>query len=61
MIRYWEQTNAWVSGKNPDEQGMPSTDLTDDQDVCSCIDCTKAALRALGTNYDEVRTILLTT
>lgn len=61
MIRYWEQANAWISGKNPDETGMPTTNLRGDEDVCSCEDCMTAALKALGTNYDEVRTILLTT
>lgn len=61
MIRYWEQANAWVSGKNPDEQGMPSTNLQGDEDVCTCGDCFDAALKGKGTNYDKVRIILLTT
>ena len=59
MIRYWEPSNSWVSGNNPDEQGMPSTDLSGDTEVCTCVDCFKAALQGLGTNYLAVKTIIM--
>jgi len=54
MISYWEPMNAWISGKNPDKQGMPSTNLTGDPDVCTCKDCVTALFNALGTNLKDL-------
>jgi hypothetical protein len=51
-IRY--EVDLWVSGKNRDDQGMPSTNLTDDYDLCWCKDCRFAWYSKTGKNFSEV-------
>lgn len=51
-IRY--EVDRWVSGKNRDDQGMPSANLTGDDDLCWCKDCRVAWYSKLGTNFAEV-------
>lgn len=55
MIRYHEPTNTWISGKNPDDQGMPTTNLTGDTHLCGCYDCSMAFGFIAVKNGDEVR------
>jgi len=54
MIRYSEMDNAWVSGENPDGQGMPTTNLAGDVEVCTCEECYQAYINGLGTNHDQI-------
>jgi hypothetical protein len=54
MIRYEPQYDAWFSGKNRDEQGMPSKNFTGDFEVCLCSDCVTALAQGLGTNLKDL-------
>ena len=54
MIRYDPDTNIWVSGKNPSEQGMPTADLTGDTEVCECNVCELARNLHFGTNFKDL-------
>jgi hypothetical protein len=54
MIHYYEPADSWVSGKNPDEQGMPTTNLTGDTEVCLCRDCATAASFGFGYNFQDL-------
>jgi hypothetical protein len=54
MIRYDPFFHAWLSGANPDDQGMPTTNLTGDTERCRCEVCESAFTQALGTNYNEL-------
>lgn len=51
-IRY--EVDRWVSGKNRDDQGMPSTNLAGDYDLCWCKDCRFSWYSQLGENFAEV-------
>jgi hypothetical protein len=54
VIRYDQRLNGWISGKNPDFQGMPTINLEGDTNVCSCKDCFEAIISGLGFNYGEM-------
>lgn len=54
MIRYYQPIDAWISGKNPDGQGMPSTNLSGDTEVCGCEDCFAAYVNGLGANHADI-------
>jgi hypothetical protein len=54
MVRYSETDKAWVSGVNPDETGMPTTNLVGDDKVCTCEVCFQAYIDGLGSNHDQV-------
>lgn len=54
MIRYEPLINAWVSGKNPDHHGSPTTNLTGDDKVCVCASCVSAYANGFGENHAEV-------
>jgi hypothetical protein len=54
MIRYDELRNAWISGQNPDDQGMPTTNLSGDTKVCVCGECVNAYVNGLGANHADV-------
>lgn len=54
MIRYCLISDSWISGVNPDENGMPTTNLSGDNQVCTCDICFDAYIEGLGENHDEV-------
>lgn len=54
MIRY--EFDRWISGKNPDDQGMPSTVLSGDEEICWCEECRIAWYSRLGCNFHQVPT-----
>lgn len=54
MIRYDPHGDVWLSAKNSDENGMPTSDLTGDPDVCVCHDCDMALLAMLGSNFSQL-------
>jgi hypothetical protein len=54
MIRYDPSLDAWISGQNPDAQGMPTTNLTGEYDICTCADCRFAKAASKGSNFDEL-------
>jgi len=54
MIRYYAPANAWLTGKNVDDQGMPSSDLTGDLEICICSECKQALKERLGSNIDQL-------
>lgn len=54
MIRYFPLADAWISGKNPDDQGFPTTDLTGDTEICGCEECDVYLGYHRGKNVDEV-------
>lgn len=58
MIRYDYVFDAWVSGKNPDGQGMPTTNLTGDTEVCTCPECWNALGDTVGKNISDVLSII---
>lgn len=54
MVYFSEMHHAWISGQNPDDQGMPTSNLDGDTKVCTCEGCYQAYIRGLGTNHDQV-------
>lgn len=56
MIRFDPAFNSWVSGKNPDDQGMPTSNLTGDLNVCTCNSCMEALINEKGDNLEMLPT-----